>query len=63
MQISFSRFFSDPQVLSSLITLYIHRIYTVWKSKNVIHWLEKQVHEVLKRYELKDPLFTEYEKK
>lgn len=43
--------------------LYVNRIYSVWKSKNVIHWLERQVHEVLKRHELNDPIFAEYEKK
>lgn len=54
---------NDPQALTSLISLYVNRIYSTWKSKNVIHWLEKQVHEVLKRNECKDPVFSEYEKK
>lgn len=54
---------SDPKALMSLLTLYVCRIHTIWKTKNVIHWLEKQVHEVIKRYENRDPLFAECEKK
>ncbi|GFT33466.1 transcription factor 25 [Nephila pilipes] len=54
---------SDPSALAQLISLYIGRMHSLWKAPDVIHWLERQVREVMERHKNCDPYFTESEEK
>ncbi|GIX85119.1 transcription factor 25 [Caerostris extrusa] len=54
---------SDPPALVQLLSLYIGRMHSLWKSPEIIQWLETQVREVLKRHQSNDPYFVECEEK
>lgn len=53
----------QPKALEQLISLYVGRTFSCWKSTEVIGWLERNVHEVLSRVDNNDPLVEQYQKK
>ncbi|XP_017137176.1 transcription factor 25 [Drosophila miranda] len=63
-----SYFFSDVSgsqspALHQLVCLYVCRARVVWRSTEVLPWLESNVNIVLDRIESKDPVVSEYKEK
>ena len=56
-------FCSLPDALKQLIAVYIGRCSACWKEPEVMVWLEKNVKEVIKRVNNKDPVVKEYAEK
>ncbi|XP_035222319.1 transcription factor 25-like [Stegodyphus dumicola] len=54
---------NDRSALVQLLTLYIGRTHSLWRSQDVIFWVERQVHEVIARHEKGDPYFAECSEK
>ena len=56
-------FNSQPDALKQLVALYVGRCFACWKEPQVVSWLEKNVREVIKRVNEKDPLAEDYSQK
>ena len=56
-------FCSLPDALKQLIAVYVGRCFACWKEPEVVVWLEKNVKEVIKRVNNKDPVVEEYAEK
>ncbi|XP_071957587.1 ribosome quality control complex subunit TCF25-like [Antedon mediterranea] len=54
---------SQPVALTQLVSLFIARNFSSWKQPEVMGWLERNVQEVLKRVDNKDPLVQSFRKK
>ncbi|KAG8200352.1 hypothetical protein JTE90_028534 [Oedothorax gibbosus] len=54
---------NDSPALTQLLSLYIGRTHTIWKSPEIMQWLEAQVREVILRHENNDPFFAQCEEK
>ncbi|XP_061196986.1 ribosome quality control complex subunit TCF25-like [Saccostrea echinata] len=55
--------YSQTAALKQLVGLYIGRCHACWKQPEVVQWLERNVREVFRRVEEKDPLVEECSKK
>lgn len=55
-----SLYFSEPDALKQLISLYVGRCYACWKLPEVMSWLERNVKEVIEKVEKKDPRIESY---
>lgn len=65
-RITSSPFFKNAQVtqsksLTQLELLYVARSYHLWKESELVPWLESNVHQVLDRIEVRDPMVLEWE--